>query len=141
MLQVRHSAPLHDAPAPLLPSTRAIPCPATHPTAAHTIQHISGAATHHTTAPPPDPTNTNATTRLQVVKAADVSRPSVAGVAGAGAHRMLMLKLTDGKASCKAAEFKAADALLGALVPGTKVLLSSASVKAGVVLLEPKCIK
>jgi hypothetical protein len=74
-----------------------------------------------------------------VVKAADVSKPSVAGVAGGGS-RMLMLKLTDGRGACKAAEFRATEALAQALVPGTKVLLAGASVRAGVVLLDPKCI-
>ncbi len=76
----------------------------------------------------------------QVVKATDVSKPRVAGVSGGGS-RLLMLKLTDGKASCKSAEYRATEQLMQALVPGTKVLLAGASVKAGVVLLEPKCIK
>ena len=55
--------------------------------------------------------------------------------------RLLCLKLTDGKLSCIAAEFKPVPQLTEDLPPGTKVCLTNASVKLGVVLLDAKCIQ
>ena len=55
--------------------------------------------------------------------------------------RLLRLKLTDGKLSCIAAEFKSVPQLTEELPPGTKVCLTNASVKLGVVLLDSKCIQ
>lgn len=51
------------------------------------------------------------------------------------------MKLTDGKLSCIAAEFKSVPQLTEELPPGTKVCLTNASVKLGVVLLDSKCIQ
>ena len=55
--------------------------------------------------------------------------------------RLLRLKLTDGKLSCIAAEFKSVPQLTEDLPPGTKVCLTNASVKLGVVLLDAKCVQ
>lgn len=55
--------------------------------------------------------------------------------------RLLRLKLTDGKLSCIAAEFKSVPQLHEELPPGTKVLLTNASVKLGVVLLDARNIQ
>lgn len=76
---------------------------------------------------------------LQVTSCEDVSKPSK-GV-GTSTHRLLRLKLTDGKLSCIAAEFKPVPQLNEDLPPGTKVCLTNASVKLGVVLLDAKCIQ
>ena len=55
--------------------------------------------------------------------------------------RLLRLKLTDGKLSCTAAEFKPAPQLTEDLPAGTKVCCSDVPVKLGVLLLDPKCIQ
>jgi hypothetical protein len=57
-------------------------------------------------------------------------------------YRMLRLKLTDGKTICKAVEMRPLpDVTTEELPPGTKVCISNASVKAGLLLLDPKSIK
>lgn len=57
-------------------------------------------------------------------------------------RRMLLLRLTDGRVTVKALEFKPCQTLdHSQLPPGTKVRVSGAAVKAGVVLLEDKNIK
>lgn len=76
---------------------------------------------------------------LQVTSIRDITRSSTS--IGGGPGRLLALKLTDGKTSCKAVEYKKVDALNDNLPPGTKVVLTSAQVKMGVILLESKCIK
>ncbi|KAL3148086.1 hypothetical protein ABBQ38_014371 [Trebouxia sp. C0009 RCD-2024] len=76
---------------------------------------------------------------LQITNCEDVSKPSK-GV-GTSTHRLLRLKLTDGKLSCIAAEFKSVPQLHEELPPGTKVLLTNASVKLGVVLLDARNIQ
>ena len=59
-----------------------------------------------------------------------------------GLCRLLRLKLTDGRTTCTAVEFKPVSALEpDQLVPGIKVCLTSAAVKLGVVLLDAKSIK
>ncbi len=56
--------------------------------------------------------------------------------------RMLRLKLTDGKTTCKAVEMRPLpDMSTEELPPGTKVCISNASVKAGLLLLDSKSIK
>ena len=55
---------------------------------------------------------------------------------------MLALKLTDGRASCKAIEFKPTPALSAdGLPPGTKLCVSDIVVSGGILLLTPKCVK
>lgn len=81
---------------------------------------------------------------LQVVSADDVSKPSRVTSTGAGDNkgRLLALKLTDGRLTCKALEYKRLDELTpDRLPPGTKVSLSNASIRQGIVLLEPRAIK
>ncbi|KXZ45405.1 hypothetical protein GPECTOR_55g311 [Gonium pectorale] len=79
---------------------------------------------------------------LQVLQVFDVSRPSLRESAGGGgSDRLLCLRLTDGKVTCKAVEYQRVEQLSEELAPGTKVLLSNANVKDGVILLNPKCIK
>lgn len=57
-------------------------------------------------------------------------------------RRLLRLKLTDGRTTCTAVEFKPVPALEPEhLVPGVKLCLTGASVKLGVILLDPKCIQ
>ena len=52
------------------------------------------------------------------------------------------MELTDGKVAVKAMEFKQLTSLRDQILPpGTKVLLSNATVKAGVILLEDKSFK
>ncbi|KAK9798907.1 hypothetical protein WJX73_007349 [Symbiochloris irregularis] len=79
---------------------------------------------------------------LQVVSAEDVARPSKA-FAGASKNRLLQLKLTDGKSTCKALEHSACPELdVKHLIPGTKVkLCGSIPVKLGFVLLEAKLVQ
>ena len=55
--------------------------------------------------------------------------------------RLLRLKLTDGKLSCIAAEFKPVPQLSEDLPPGTKICLTNTSVKLGVLLLDAKCVQ
>jgi len=50
--------------------------------------------------------------------------------------RLLRLKLTDGKLSCIAAEFKSVPQLTEDLPPGT-----NATVRLGVLLLDAKCVQ
>eukprot|EP00198_Chlamydomonas_reinhardtii_P008883 XP_001698220.1 predicted protein [Chlamydomonas reinhardtii] len=80
---------------------------------------------------------------LQVSSVVDTSRPTTKETGGGGGDgRMLCLRLTDGKITCKAVEHVRCDGLNEELLaPGTKVLLSNASVRAGVVMLQPKTIK
>ena len=55
------------------------------------------------------------------------------------AARLLAMRLTDGKVTAKAMEFKPLLKSLPAIVPpGTKVVVSNASVKTGVILLDDK---
>ena len=55
---------------------------------------------------------------------------------------MLRLKLTDGKTTCKAVEMRPLpDMSIEELPPGTKVCISNAPVKAGLLLLDSKSIK
>lgn len=55
---------------------------------------------------------------------------------------MMRLKLTDGKTTCKAVEMRPLpDVVPDALPPGTKICITNASVKAGLLLLDPKCFK
>ncbi|BDA51225.1 probable Tudor domain-containing protein 3 at N-terminal half [Coccomyxa sp. Obi] len=78
---------------------------------------------------------------LQVVACDDVAQPSK-GVAGSSKQRVLRLKLTDGKTTCKAVETRPLPNIdPESLAPGTKVCISNASVKAGLLLLDPKCLK
>ncbi len=55
--------------------------------------------------------------------------------------RLLRLKLTDGKLSCIAAEFKPVPQLTEDLPPGTKLCCTNATVRLGVLLLDSKCIQ
>ena len=58
------------------------------------------------------------------------------------ACRLLCIKLTDGKASCKALEMRPLQGAEGdAVAPGAKVLLAGASVKAGIVLVDSRSLK
>lgn len=53
-----------------------------------------------------------------------------------------MLKLTDGKIRAKAVENRPCSSLEESkLLPGTKIAVSNASVRAGVILLDDKNIK
>ena len=55
---------------------------------------------------------------------------------------MLVLLLTDGRATCKALEFKPTPALnADQLAPGTKLCVEDAMVSCGILLLTPKCVK
>ncbi|KAL0052226.1 hypothetical protein WJX82_010182 [Trebouxia sp. C0006] len=76
---------------------------------------------------------------LQIMSMEDVSKPSK-GV-GVLAQRLLRLKLTDGKLSCIAAEFKPVPQLTEDLPPGTKLCCTNATVRLGVLLLDAKCIQ
>ncbi|GIL42082.1 hypothetical protein Vafri_128 [Volvox africanus] len=79
---------------------------------------------------------------LQISSITDVSRPTTReSAAGGGADRLLSIRLTDGKVSCKAIEYQRVDQLNEDLPPGTKVLLSNANVKNGMMMLNPKNIK
>ena len=79
---------------------------------------------------------------LQVVAADNVAQPSKHGSRGSGAGgRLLRLKLTDGKTTCTALELHPTPCLDGDLPPGTKVCLKNAPVRAGLVMLDPKCTK
>lgn len=95
----------------------------------------------------PDDVNRTTTTIkgpvvLQISAVTDVSRPSTKETAGGGgADRLLSLRLTDGKLSCKAVEYQRVDQLSVDLAPGTKVVLSNATVKNGILMLNPKTIK
>jgi hypothetical protein len=55
---------------------------------------------------------------LQVMSVADISRPSYAS---SGSSRLLLLKLNDGRVTCKALEHKTCSQLADTLLPGTKV--------------------
>ncbi len=56
--------------------------------------------------------------------------------------RMLLLKLTDGKLRAKAVENRPCSSLEESrLLPGSKIAISNASVRAGVILLDDKNIK
>ena len=58
------------------------------------------------------------------------------------ACRLLCIKLTDGKASCKALEMRPLQGAEGnAVAPGAKVLLAGAAVKAGIVLVDSRSLK
>ena len=58
------------------------------------------------------------------------------------ACRLLCIKLTDGKASCKALEMRLLQGAEGdAVAPGAKVLLAGAAVKAGIVLVDSRSLK
>ncbi|DBA71488.1 TPA: hypothetical protein ACH3X2_011280 [Trebouxia sp. C0005] len=76
---------------------------------------------------------------LQITSMEDVSRPSK-GI-GVSAQRLLRLKLTDGKLSCTAAEYKPVPQLSEDLPPGTKLCCTNATVRLGVLLLDAKCIQ
>eukprot|EP00200_Dunaliella_tertiolecta_P009469 CAMPEP_0202374094 /NCGR_PEP_ID=MMETSP1127-20130417/4995_1 /ASSEMBLY_ACC=CAM_ASM_000462 /TAXON_ID=3047 /ORGANISM="Dunaliella tertiolecta, Strain CCMP1320" /LENGTH=402 /DNA_ID=CAMNT_0048971161 /DNA_START=1186 /DNA_END=2391 /DNA_ORIENTATION=+ len=76
---------------------------------------------------------------LQVQAIKDVSKSSTS--LSSGSARLLMLKLTDGKVNAKAAEHKRIDALNDMLPPGTKIQIKGATVRMGVIMLEPKCVK
>ncbi|GFR53170.1 hypothetical protein Agub_g15893, partial [Astrephomene gubernaculifera] len=95
----------------------------------------------------PDDVNRTTTTIkgpvvLQISSVADISRPSLReSSAGGGNDRLLCVRLTDGKVTCKAIEYQRVELLSEELAPGTKVLLTNATVKNGIVLLNPKCIK
>ena len=55
---------------------------------------------------------------------------------------MLLLRLTDGKVTAKAVEFKPFSRVeKDKLPPGSKVVISNASVKAGVILLDDRSIQ
>ena len=55
---------------------------------------------------------------------------------------MLLLRLTDGKVTAKAVEFKPFSRVeQDKLPPGSKVVISNASVKAGVILLDDRSIQ
>lgn len=77
---------------------------------------------------------------LQVAAIIDISKPSYKD-GSSGGDRLLMVKLTDGKISCKCVEYQKVDVLHENLPPGTKVVLTGANVRTGVVQLTPKCIK
>ena len=52
------------------------------------------------------------------------------------------MKLTDGKASCKALEMRPLQGAEGdAVAPGAKVLIAGAPVKAGIVLVDSRSLK
>ena len=58
------------------------------------------------------------------------------------ACRLLCFKLTDGKATCKALEFRPIPGAEGDCVaPGAKVLIAGATVKAGIILVDGKSLK
>lgn len=61
----------------------------------------------------------------QVMSVADISKPSYA--TGSGPNRLLLLKLSDGRISCKAMEHKQCSAITDTLLPGTKVKLNLAT--------------
>ena len=78
---------------------------------------------------------------LQISAMVDVSRPS-SRESSASDDRLLCIRLSDGKTTCKAVEYgQRIDALHENLPPGTKVILSNATVKSGIVLLKPQNIK
>jgi hypothetical protein len=56
---------------------------------------------------------------LQVMSVSDVSKPSYAD--GGGKDRLLVLKLHDGRNSCKALEHKPCSNLSDSMAPGSKV--------------------
>ena len=51
------------------------------------------------------------------------------------------MQLTDGKATCCAAEFKHTPQLHDQLPPGTKLALTNVQIKLGVLLLDQKTVK
>ncbi|KAL0034734.1 hypothetical protein WJX77_004661 [Trebouxia sp. C0004] len=76
---------------------------------------------------------------LQIMSMEDVSKPSKG--LGVSVQRLLRVKLTDGKLSCIAAEFKPVPQLTEDLPPGTKLCCTNATVRLGVLLLDAKCIQ
>ena len=67
---------------------------------------------------------------IQVASVADITSPashaaaslsSSSSSASGGGYRQLALKLTDGKVTCKAVEYRRCDAIHESLPPGTKV--------------------
>ena len=56
--------------------------------------------------------------------------------------RLLCFKLTDGKATCKALEFRPIQGAEGdRIAPGAKVQIAGATVKAGIILVDAKSLK
>ena len=55
--------------------------------------------------------------------------------------RLLRVQLTDGKATCCAAEFRHTPQLQDELPPGTKLALTDVQIKLGVLLLDQKNVK
>lgn len=107
------------------------------------VQQTRGPDGCNCTTCPPSPAPVLHLRCPQVVSAGDASRPSRAtgDAVSEGPQRLLVLRLTDGKLTCKAAEYRHCPALKECLVPGTKLAVTGASIKSGVLLLEPKCIK
>lgn len=56
-------------------------------------------------------------------------------------RRLLRVQLTDGKATCCAAEYKHTPQLHDELPPGTKLALTNVQIKLGVLLLDQKTVK
>lgn len=74
---------------------------------------------------------------------ADVGQPTRAAAAAADStkQRILRLRLTDGVTDITCIEVRQVSALSPNLVPGTKLRLSQAPVRAGVVLLKPENVE
>jgi tudor domain-containing protein 3 len=51
------------------------------------------------------------------------------------------MRLTDGKQTCTAVEFKPTAQISEDIPPGTKLCLTNVTVKLGVLLLEPKVVQ
>lgn len=80
---------------------------------------------------------------VQLVSVADVGQPTRAAAAAADStkQRILRLRLTDGVTDITCIEVRQVSALSPNLVPGTKLRLSQAPVRAGVVLLKPENVE
>ena len=56
--------------------------------------------------------------------------------------RLLCFKLTDGKTTCKALEFRPLQGAEGdSIAPGAKVLITGATVKAGIIIVDARSLK
>lgn len=91
----------------------------------------------------PDALLTIASLGAQLVSALDVGKPSRAASdsSHSGKDRLLRLRVTDGFTTVTCIEVQPVLGLGPDLVPGTKVRLSQAPIRAGVVLLKPANIE
>eukprot|EP00240_Pyramimonas_obovata_P014112 CAMPEP_0118949916 /NCGR_PEP_ID=MMETSP1169-20130426/50465_1 /TAXON_ID=36882 /ORGANISM="Pyramimonas obovata, Strain CCMP722" /LENGTH=211 /DNA_ID=CAMNT_0006896645 /DNA_START=17 /DNA_END=648 /DNA_ORIENTATION=+ len=79
---------------------------------------------------------------LQLMAVDDVSQPSAAsGGSSGGKHRMLRLKVTDGKMTAVAVEYRPVGQLNSDLPPGTKLLITDAHIQSGIIMLQEKMMK